>query len=135
MTHFQGAQRSRHNIKSMLPRSSKSMYVSISDYMLGKILGYELETNDSGLLFAVKPAGHGSRFIWYENDFPYNLEEGIHHHIIWCESGTITDEELQKCLDKHRKGYECVHFTNPRHLMSVPELFHVQVFSRRSHAR
>ena len=70
-----------------------------ADYLLEQTFGYALAADEDGKMRAVKPAaGPGAQKVWRPNDFPYLLQPGIEHHIIWCEAGSITDQEVQEVL-------------------------------------
>ena len=71
--------------------------------------------------------------IWRPNDFPYYLEDGVQHDCIWFEAGAHTDRAVADAIAVHRPpaDFEAVWWVNPPHLMSIPELHHVHVISRR----
>jgi len=106
-------------------------YARMADYLLEQTFGYALAADEDGKMRAVKPAaGPGAQKVWRPNDFPYLLQPGIEHHIIWCEAGSITDQEVQEVLARERAGWETLVFENPPALRTVPELHHIHVFSR-----
>jgi hypothetical protein len=62
------------------------------------------------------------------NDFPYNLEEGIEHWLVWSNR-EIELELVKKCLNeiKSREFYFLT-YTNLPDKKSIPEIYHAQTF-------
>ena len=109
-----------------------TFYQSINDYILDII--FEQPTNftpDGKLtvnLLEVKP-----QFKLIRNKFPYNLPITTQHYILWftTKENSYTDQEIKNCIDLEIKQCfgqkrEFVWYQNPK--MSLPELYHVQVF-------
>jgi len=63
-------------------------------------------------------------------DFPYSLEEGIEHHVLWS-SAPLSTAEMEAEVSRHRDGYEYLIFVNPDVLKSIPTIWHAHVLSRR----
>ncbi|KAK9800806.1 hypothetical protein WJX73_008400 [Symbiochloris irregularis] len=106
---------------------------SMADYVQAHILGYETQTSaEDGKKSAVRPSSTPEQppIIWRPNDFPYNLEEGVEHHNIWC-SKPLTTDQIEQTARQHRQGWEFVYFINPEGLASIPAVWHAHVLSRR----
>jgi hypothetical protein len=72
------------------------------------------------------------------NDFPYYFEEGIEHYILWKLKGSVTYEEIKAAEDhiineegrrERNKAAEIIHWVNPHHLKSLPEIDHAHILS------
>lgn len=116
---------------------------SISDYMLAKVFNFETvqcSKSDSGKL-AARPILDGVTCTMkpmkklVRNDFPYNFVEGIEH---WCLWKIGSDIEVEEIFDARRKIVkesqedgkhveDLMHWTNPPHLKSLPEIDHVHI--------
>jgi hypothetical protein len=136
-----------------------TQYCSVADYLLHTIFKYKCENvpvahaaaaaaagtcsggsntcaNVPALaatkLKAQKPNQPGCRIVWQPNNFPYYTTPEIEMHIIWCEAGHISEEDLQQivAVERPEAEFEVQIFENPPHLKSVPELHHVHVISR-----
>lgn len=96
---------------------------------------YPTEDDGSGRLRVQRPVVDAAtaRVVWRPNDFPYYLEDGIEHNCVWFERGSHTEAELAAVIAAHRppETYDTAFWVNPLHLMSVPELHHAHVLSRR----
>jgi Protein of unknown function (DUF3605) len=67
------------------------------------------------------------------NDFPYYVQDGIHHYIFWKTKEPITEEEISSVKDTLRKDYgaiDILHWINPPALQSLPEIDHVHFLFR-----
>lgn len=60
------------------------------------------------------------------NEFPYWTADDVHHWVLWFDRER-TDVEIEKELDR-RLQQPYVWMANPRHLQSVSNTYHVQVF-------
>jgi Protein of unknown function (DUF3605) len=75
------------------------------------------------------------------NDFPYYMEPGIDHYVLWkiggepCNDDDIRAAQQQLLLQSHQEGIEydesMLHWTNPHNLKSIPEVDHVHILARR----
>jgi hypothetical protein len=63
----------------------------------------------------------------------YYLEDGIEHHVLWCEAGPIATEAFAEIVKRERDPavYDTIIFENPPALRSVPELHHVHILSKK----
>ncbi|CAB9526477.1 expressed unknown protein [Seminavis robusta] len=70
-----------------------------------------------------------------ENDFPYYNAPGIQHYILWKIGGDVTDQEIEEAGQDLRAklGDVCgvVHWKNPPHLKSLPDIDHVHILVHR----
>ncbi|KAI8073472.1 uncharacterized protein B0P05DRAFT_580243 [Gilbertella persicaria] len=66
------------------------------------------------------------------NDFPYSVDPGIEHILIWSKEPLEADF-VESLLEKHYGSHvwEWVYFVNPPALQSVRKLPHVHVFMRK----
>ena len=73
----------------------------------------------------------GQQFAWGENEFPYFLDDGISHYLFWMAK-RIPDEEIERQV-KDRVPIDCEYVWAPQKVshMTIPAIFHVQVFFRR----
>mmetsp|Transcript_3266 Transcript_3266/g.4447 ORF Transcript_3266/g.4447 Transcript_3266/m.4447 type:complete len:169 (-) Transcript_3266:162-668(-) len=106
-------------------------YKTVGDFILSSVFEFDcVETSDSKTLEAIWPSLTKYQLVWRENDFPYSLEDGIEHHVLWT-TGELTEEIILKEATKNRPGYEFVHFINPPELRSVVDVEHAQIMSRK----
>ena len=88
----------------------------------------------------------GSRpaLAWRRNDFPYNFEAGIEHHVLWSPSGPLPDEAIREEIAAWLSGlhpaasvgcgshsYETLWWVNPPELQSIRACWHAHVLLRR----
>ena len=79
--------------------------------------------------------GNGEKFVLLPNDFPYHLEDGVKHYVLWINPNTtlpvkralfVIDELLINL------GYEnpCkrVFFKNSQSIKSIRDIDHIHVF-------
>lgn len=65
--------------------------------------------------------------LWL-NDFPYYVQDGILHYVLWKTLEDVTEEEIQEARNKlidTKNAIEIIHWINPPHLKSLPEIDHV----------
>lgn len=67
-----------------------------------------------------------------QNDFPYYTAEGIEHWVLWKLGGVCSDNDIDEAkLQLHyRFGEDMLHWINPPHLKSLPEIDHVHILGR-----
>jgi hypothetical protein len=70
------------------------------------------------------------------NDFPYFTEPGrIDHWVLWKLHAKISDQDLQHALQEleERLGnvVDTIHWENPPHLKSLPDINHVHILVKR----
>jgi hypothetical protein len=122
----------------------KTEYVSMEAYVAQKVFQAPLVTAPDGRQDLDQgqmnkwSGNHGApRIITFiENDFPYALEPGIKHMVLWSNSELAKDDVLTTIAEsvetwKNQDGVlveEYVYFENPAHLKTIPGIFHVHVF-------
>ncbi|KAI8091892.1 hypothetical protein BDF21DRAFT_410454 [Thamnidium elegans] len=97
-------------------KETKEEYGSVENYLKETKIQYP-----EGVTFLVLP-----------NDFPYSVDPGIDHILIW--SKTPIDSELVSEILEERYGsnnWEWTYFVNPPQWQSVPSLPHTHIFLRR----
>jgi len=73
-----------------------------------------------------------------ENDFPYYLEDNIYHLILWKLHGPITTDDIIWAKEKetpkimkeivpNKNVINTLHWINPQHLKSLPDIDHVHI--------
>jgi len=75
------------------------------------------------------------------NDYPYYFEDGIEHWVLWKLMGNVTNDDIQLAKDELINLYaisdkavkDMVHWVNPHHLKSLPEIDHAHILCLRSH--
>ncbi|ORY53040.1 hypothetical protein BCR33DRAFT_711429 [Rhizoclosmatium globosum] len=110
---------------------------SMADCVKVDILGFPFYKADDGRIHAVPVEEHiqTTTKLWTleRNHFPYALEEGIEHWVIWtlgeCE---MPEDEMIRIFNNEFKGAEYIHLTNPPSLKTVPEIHHSHVFVNRT---
>lgn len=55
---------------------------------------------------------------WLPQDFPYNFEPGIEHHVLWCTE-PLALEEMRRLIAQRFPGKRTTFFVNPAQLQSV----------------
>lgn len=68
-----------------------------------------------------------------KNDFPYYMEDGIEHWILWKLGESCDDQDIDEAkqeLRKKNKFTEFLHWVNPPHLKSLPAVDHVHILGR-----
>ncbi|KAF9418183.1 hypothetical protein BGZ94_009762 [Podila epigama] len=65
-----------------------------------------------------------------KNEFPYSVKKGIEHWLIWSRHPLTDEVWIRRYLEERLPGREFLFFVNPPELRSVPNIFHVQVFTK-----
>jgi len=115
-------------------RSIRADFQSIDDWLLSVVFNISLERcPESGKLKAVRdsPAVNQAAYAFRKNDFPYNVEQGIHHNVLWTLQET-SDDELRNIIEKHYDSskVEYVFAVNRPQHRTVKTIYHAHVFSR-----
>ncbi|CEP19289.1 hypothetical protein [Parasitella parasitica] len=101
-------------------RDTLSKYGSIENYLLSTKLHFEpIQDKD-------RPP-----VIILPNDFPYSVEKGIQHILLWSQI-PLSRDYIEHILESNygSANYEWVYFVNPPEIQSVRKLPHVHVFMR-----
>ena len=110
-----------------------NFYSSITDQILIRYFKFPSRINRKNNKMESKISLQSVREKFFlENEYPYNLPEGTNHYVMWYTYDNISDIEITsdildslKNILKH-DNFEFVWYENPK--MSVPEVYHVQVF-------
>lgn len=101
-------------------KDTLNTYGSIENYLLSTKLHF-------------KPIEDKSRppVIILANDFPYSVEKGIEHILLWSQI-PLSRDYIEDILESNygSKSYQWVYFVNPPEIQSVRKLPHVHVFMR-----
>jgi len=89
----------------------------------------------SGLRTAKRPASGLTKLA--QQPFPYSLPDGVQHFVLWCSSPRTewTSEAITSSIAREvdqQGGGEFVWYENPKPSVEDPQLYHVQVFWKRT---
>lgn len=122
-------------------RDLKTQYKSIYDYILHSKFDFQkrLVTNESGVSLweAYPPVSEVKEVskILVLNDFPYYNAPGIYHYILWKIGGDVTEQEIEEAKHDLRETLgdvvDLLHWKNPPHLKSLPDIDHVHILCLR----
>jgi len=119
-------------------RDLKRKWRSVVDFVLCDKFEFERkEERATGCFYSHPPLADVSKVETklVLNDFPYYLEDNVEHWILWKLGGPCTDEDIEKAKAQLKKDRgdveEFLHWINPPHLMSLPELDHVHILCLR----
>ena len=139
----------KHKLYDMLGRSRAELdryrlwraritqcYASPTDHLASVVYGYPVVPNEQGLFTVQEPPSdkRQARFILRDNDFPYFVQDGIKHSVLWSEKADLTEEVIAAQLSRLLPGCEYLYFINPPALQSVPRFKHCHVFWRQPSA-
>ena len=112
----------------------KSEYCTVEDYILHKVFGVEKKVQqDSGKWACQTATSHQQRLlIWRENDFPYALESGLKHYILWSTE-TLKKEDIETEIEAHVPTTEYLYFVNPPKFRSIERVWHAHVLFKEVH--
>uniref|UniRef100_A0A7S2GQS3 Uncharacterized protein n=1 Tax=Helicotheca tamesis TaxID=374047 RepID=A0A7S2GQS3_9STRA len=77
---------------------------------------------------------NSSQLSLCRNDFPYYFEDGIEHWCLWKLGGSVTPEEIENAKQKLMNSKDVVktlHWINPPHLKSLPDIDHAHILCLR----
>jgi hypothetical protein len=78
-----------------------------------------------------------SIFSLVKNDYPYHLEAGIEHWVLWKLHSNVTKEDVVQAIEKlnvhygDREAIDSIWWENPPSLKSLPDISHVHILLRR----
>tara|TARA_B100000161_G_scaffold251563_1_gene210705 strand:+ start:767 stop:1300 length:534 start_codon:yes stop_codon:yes gene_type:complete len=117
-----------------IPLLYKSMkdYIYINHFKFKPTL--EKDANSAKVSLKCLPKDVDIKKIFVENEYPYDLPPGTNHYVLWYSHPDLTrndwkiNKDIYDSLFKllKNKNFEFVWYENPK--MSIPEIFHVQVF-------
>ena len=116
-------------------RDLRQEWQSVYDQILYSKFALEKRKNDDGKLYAYPPVSEleGIRKCVVRNDFPYYLDDGIEHWVLWKLGGDCTEADIDQAREEIRTAIGAVdflHWINPPHLKSLPEIDHVHFLCR-----
>ena len=100
-------------------------YATIEDYILAKVFGSKAVLKSGRKVCEVCKVRTGRVVKWRENDFPYALESGIEHYILWSTESLTEEEIVKECESFSTKEY--LFFVNPPKFRSVKRVWHAHV--------
>ena len=75
------------------------------------------------------PDNESYKFL--KNEFPYDLEDGIDHWLLWLNPIYSIEDTYIKELVEHRMGSEVVYFCNYKFNQSIPTIRHCHIFVKK----
>jgi hypothetical protein len=111
----------------------RNQYKSIVDYILISKFRFDKVRSNNGLWKAHPQLEdfHETRKILIPNDFPYFTENRVVHYVLWKTKQEITKQdvvEARENLHSILDVEDSLHWVNPPHLKSLPEIDHVHFF-------
>jgi hypothetical protein len=103
------------------------------DAETGLAYAYPIVVSSSQTSAATLPS---SQKIVVRNDFPYYTAEHIHHYVLWKLQGICSDDDIEQAEEDVKQKLEfdgesvvadCLHWINPPHLKSLPDIDHVHI--------
>jgi len=111
-------------------KNAESFYQSTKDYLYDIIFNFPTEFNSEGKLITLNSDQLVK--VFKLNEYPYQLSSGSNHYVLWynCQNKPYSYDQInldiQEELSKISNNFQYVWYENPS--MSVPEIYHVQVF-------
>ncbi len=126
--------RSRETLQSYreFKRRINMLYASMVDRIMIDVFKCEWKVNEARKVEHLpRPSGSSSNSgpFFVKNDFPYNLQPGVEHYLLWSDR-VMLDEEVEGYLRSDpvaRQSSSWLTFVNPTELQSIPEIHHVHV--------
>jgi hypothetical protein len=72
--------------------------------------------------------------LFRKNDFPYNLDPGVEHCLLWSNQDLSPDEVEMYIQENTQGALDTLWFINPTELKSIPELWHAHVMVLYNHS-
>lgn len=113
----------------MILNQIKEEFFTIDDFILYKFFKfpYQIQNGKKKIIFL--KTEDIQKKILVLNDFPYAIEEGIQHYLLWSlhELTLLEIEEfLKQTFSIQKKDY--LYFINPENLKSIKNIFHIHIF-------
>jgi hypothetical protein len=106
---------------------NSNIYVRYSDFIKVSILNWDPVQTIDGIIACRK---NGSVLhILVPNMYPYHLENGITHMVLWSVL-PMTVDAIHKIIRNYAKIQEYTFYINAPRYQSITDLWHVQVFIR-----
>ena len=96
--------------------NSSQFYTSIADYIQKDVL-------------------KDKEYVFTENEFPYKVEEGITHYLLWISKKASGKFDIYSLIKSQKQIMDCKEFTyyrNYKNNASVYEIEHYHVFAKYS---
>ncbi len=120
----------------------RKTWKSVYDFVLCSKFQYTrcIMAKDETKWEAVVPTMMGeSRTSLVPNDFPYYIAEHIEHWVLWKLGGDVTEADIEqakqdlKLIEDSKRGVKAsLHWINPPHLRSLPEIDHAHILCLRN---
>ena len=94
--------------------NESSFYSSIAEYIINDVIG-------------------DNEFVFVENEFPYKVEKGIKHYLLWISKeaqGKYDIESLIKSRPEIVSSSEFTYYRNLKNNASIFEVEHYHVFAK-----
>jgi hypothetical protein len=94
--------------------NSSPFYSSIADYILKDVL-------------------KDNEFVFTENEFPYKVEEGITHYLLWVSKKASGKFNIDSLIKSQKQIMDCKEFTyyrNYKNNASIYEIEHYHIFAK-----
>lgn len=111
-------------------------YQSVLDFLLISKFGFEKRRNCDEECWRAYPSLRDyseTRTVLVANDFPYYMDDGIVHYILWKTKEPISFEDIagaKEQLSRRMELIDTLHWINPPHLQSLPDIDHVHILCR-----
>jgi len=123
------------NIKEIMNKQNEKIYASKIDEIFIHYFKFESKMMILGNQVKLKSTLNMNeihKFICIPNEYPYQVPMGTFHYVLWYSYLDVDKSKINthifQCLKEKngQKKFEFVWYENPS--MSVPEVYHVQVF-------
>eukprot|EP00055_Hartaetosiga_balthica_P018429 m.134259 g.134259 ORF g.134259 m.134259 type:complete len:427 (+) comp9539_c0_seq1:108-1388(+) len=104
------------------------LFETTTDHIANAVFAWELVQNETGLFKVVYPNAQRNRYVFRPNSFPYHVEDGIFHYVLWAENGVLSKEAIEHELSVQIPGHPYLYFVNPPERQTIPRLKHCHVF-------
>ena len=108
----------------------RKVYHTVGDSIMNREFGYVL-IEEGGLKRAVIPESKEKIVRFSINDYPYALENGIFHSLIWSTHSLTREEIIEICeRNKPSELFDVLFFVNREEIKSVKNVYHAHVLWR-----
>ena len=119
-------------------------YASVYDHILHSKFGYPKRLDDqTPQRWEAYPPSQQQQpppppppiVVLVPNDFPYHTESGIEHWVLWKLHEKVNQIDIDQAKEDLRQrlgdDVDLIHWENPPHLKSLPDIDHVHILVRR----
>jgi hypothetical protein len=107
----------------------KVNYKSYNDFIKIHILGWDYRIEKCKKVAV--PAAAFTAYAITPNPFPYNVQRGINHYILWCVE-QLTEDQIDAVLSKHYIDSDSIWMVNTIENRSVKGVWHAHIFSKQT---